>query len=170
MCSTYRKINRGSSSPKYRNNTVRDREVLHRVASVHCLIVVFYRRCDLRLNSESNNDHPEFCIRGQRSLRQAVISLLYTPGGNRDYLKNVRLPGFATVCSSQRNRICRTGWIWSMVVMPYGDDWRRNRRLLWQNFQPKTVGQWHSSQAQGTRRFLEALLEDSSDLNRTVRL
>ncbi|KAJ8462758.1 hypothetical protein ONZ51_g10697 [Trametes cubensis] len=63
-----------------------------------------------------------------------------------------------------------TGWIWSMVVMPYGDDWRRNRRLLWQNFQPKTVGQWHSSQAQGTRRFLEALLEDSSDLNRTVRL
>ncbi|KAI0323796.1 cytochrome P450 [Cubamyces sp. BRFM 1775] len=113
--------------------------------------------------SKQYGDVISFSIMGQTTIvlnsASAVTDLL----DKRSSIYSTR-PG-ATVSISQM-----TGWIWSMIVMPYGDDWRRNRRMLWQFLQPNAVGQWHSSHTRGARRLLRALLDDSSDLDRTTRL
>ncbi|KAH9888103.1 CyP450 monooxygenase [Cubamyces lactineus] len=61
-------------------------------------------------------------------------------------------------------------WIWSLGFKPYGDDWRRTRRELWQYLQPSTVAQWHPIQTRESRRFLKCLLHDQRDLRKTVQL
>ncbi|KAI0331711.1 CyP450 monooxygenase [Cubamyces sp. BRFM 1775] len=62
------------------------------------------------------------------------------------------------------------GWNWSFGFKGYTDEWRRERRLLWQYFHPSTVQQWHSVQLRESRRFLQCLLRDQSKINDQIRL
>ncbi|KAH9893508.1 CyP450 monooxygenase [Cubamyces lactineus] len=63
-----------------------------------------------------------------------------------------------------------TGWIWSVVLKPYGDEWRLHRRLLSRFFQPNAVGQWHPTQTREAQRLLRCLLGDNIDLKHLIKL
>ncbi|KAH9887974.1 cytochrome P450 [Cubamyces lactineus] len=62
------------------------------------------------------------------------------------------------------------GWDWSLVFMPYGNHWRRVRRVFWQHFHPNVVEQWQASQTIESWRFLRCLLEDHVGIEYVVKL
>ncbi|KAI0325904.1 cytochrome P450 [Cubamyces sp. BRFM 1775] len=67
--------------------------------------------------------------------------------------------------------ISRTlGWIWSVIFMPYGDEWRLHRRLLSRFFQHSAVQQWHPTQTREARRLLQCMLDDNIDLRHVAKL
>ncbi|KAI0659817.1 cytochrome P450 [Cubamyces menziesii] len=62
------------------------------------------------------------------------------------------------------------GWNFSFGFKGYTDEWRRERRLLWQYFHPNTVQHWHAVQLREARRFLQYLLRNQCELNDIIKL
>ena len=66
--------------------------------------------------------------------------------------------------------------IWSFSVkvnsptfMPYGDRWRKHRRLIQQNFTPRTIVQYQPAQEYEIRKLLEDLRQEPEEFRRHVR-
>ncbi|KAJ6524368.1 cytochrome P450 [Mycena capillaripes] len=55
------------------------------------------------------------------------------------------------------------GWYFNIVFMRYGDEWRTNRRLIKQFFNPKSSKQYRPHAITAARRLLERLLEAPDD-------
>ncbi|KAI0769932.1 cytochrome P450 [Fomes fomentarius] len=50
------------------------------------------------------------------------------------------------------------GWEFDFGFMPYGQNWRRHRRLFWQQFHPGVVFKYHAVQEEVSLQFLSKLL------------
>ncbi|EIW59412.1 CyP450 monooxygenase [Trametes versicolor FP-101664 SS1] len=61
------------------------------------------------------------------------------------------------------------GWEWDFGFMPYGQPWRRHRRLFWQHFHPGVVSKYHAVQREASAKFLENLLASPEQLEDHIR-
>ncbi|KAI0662177.1 CyP450 monooxygenase [Cubamyces menziesii] len=61
------------------------------------------------------------------------------------------------------------GWEWDFGFMPYGQTWRRHRRLFWQHFHPGVVSKYHTIQREASCRFLQKLLASPARLEDHIR-
>ena len=64
---------------------------------------------------------------------------------------------------------CRTGWEWNLAFLPYGQGWRRQRRMIWQHFHPGAIRKYENIEQEGARKFLIRLLESPNNLLTHVR-
>ncbi len=53
--------------------------------------------------------------------------------------------------------------------MPYGQSWRRHRRLFWQHFHPGVVSKYHAVQREASAKFLQNLLASPEQLEDHIR-
>ncbi|GJE97960.1 cytochrome P450 [Phanerochaete sordida] len=56
-----------------------------------------------------------------------------------------------------------TGWHRALAFIPYGDYWRKHRRLFNQHFRAAAVPQYHLKQIKAVRRLLQHLLDSPKD-------
>ena len=63
----------------------------------------------------------------------------------------------------------RMNWSMSMANMPYGQWWRRHRRLLHEYFYPNAVTKYQPTQRQEVRVFLHRLLVTPDDFLHHIR-
>ncbi|KAI0772408.1 O-methylsterigmatocystin oxidoreductase [Trametes elegans] len=63
-----------------------------------------------------------------------------------------------------------TGWENNLAFMPYGETWRRVRRVMWREFQPSAALKYRAAQQREARRFLRHLLHETADLTSHARL
>lgn len=63
----------------------------------------------------------------------------------------------------------RIGWEWDFGFMPYGQPWRRHRRLFWQHFHPGVVSKYHAVQREASAKFLQNLLASPEQLEDHIR-
>ncbi|KAI0373687.1 CyP450 monooxygenase [Pilatotrama ljubarskyi] len=61
------------------------------------------------------------------------------------------------------------GWEWDFGFMPYGQPWRRHRRLFWQHFHPGVVSKYHPIQRDASSRFLRKLLANPARIEDHIR-
>eukprot|EP00753_Platysulcus_tardus_P011500 PLAT3293.1.p1 GENE.PLAT3293.1~~PLAT3293.1.p1 ORF type:complete len:514 (-),score=-93.25 PLAT3293.1:19-1560(-) len=52
------------------------------------------------------------------------------------------------------------GWDWSFTLMPYGDEWRKNRRAFHQHFQQSAVSRYNTIYLRESRNLLDMLLTE----------
>ncbi|KAF9527201.1 putative monooxygenase [Crepidotus variabilis] len=55
------------------------------------------------------------------------------------------------------------GYGTSFVIKPYGEDWRKQRRLVAQDFAPSTVGRYHGFQEKETRKMMKEMIQDPAN-------
>ena len=53
--------------------------------------------------------------------------------------------------------------------MPYGQWWRRHRRMLWQHVHPGAIGSYVSAEEGNARRLLLRILRNPKDLTSHIR-
>ncbi len=53
--------------------------------------------------------------------------------------------------------------------MPYGQNWRRHRRLFWQQFHPGVVSKYHAVQENVSLLFLSKLLTNPERFEEHIR-
>ena len=53
--------------------------------------------------------------------------------------------------------------------MPYGQRWRRYRRMFWQHFYPKAVAEYRPVQQSVARNFIRKLLDDPARFKEHLR-
>ena len=63
----------------------------------------------------------------------------------------------------------RIGWEWSLAFLPNGQMWRRQRKLLWQEFQPSVVAKYQAAQHAGARKLIARLLDSPEKFVEHVR-
>ncbi|PIL22693.1 cytochrome P450 [Ganoderma sinense ZZ0214-1] len=61
------------------------------------------------------------------------------------------------------------GWAWSMAFMPYGQWWRRHRRVFWQYFHPGAIFEYQGVLEQGAYRLLSRLLTTPENFEEHLR-
>ncbi|KAI0826821.1 CyP450 monooxygenase [Trametes gibbosa] len=61
------------------------------------------------------------------------------------------------------------GWEWGFGFMPYGQQWRRHRRLFWQHFHPGVISKYHSYQREASSKFLQKLFTTPEALEDHIR-
>ncbi|KAJ8475189.1 hypothetical protein ONZ51_g6728 [Trametes cubensis] len=62
-----------------------------------------------------------------------------------------------------------SGWEWTFVLMPYGQEWRRRRKEMHQFIHPNAVAQYQPLQQRETVKFLNRLLNQPEDFLHHVR-
>ena len=63
----------------------------------------------------------------------------------------------------------RIGWEFDFGFMPYGQHWRRHRRLFWQHFHPGVISKYNAVQQDVSRAFLGKLLTSPERLEEHIR-
>ena len=63
----------------------------------------------------------------------------------------------------------RTGWHREFGFMPYGETWRRHRRMFHEYFRPQAIPQYHSAMLKGARGLLELLVNKPTNFLRHIR-
>lgn len=53
--------------------------------------------------------------------------------------------------------------------MPYGQNWRRHRRLFWQHFHPGVISEYHAVQRDVSGLFLDKLLASPERFEEHIR-
>ncbi|KAM5539391.1 hypothetical protein V8D89_006843 [Ganoderma adspersum] len=61
------------------------------------------------------------------------------------------------------------GWEWSIAFMPYGQWWRRHRRVFWQYFHPGAIPKYQDVLEQGAHRLLSRLLKTPENFEEHIR-
>ncbi|TFK83547.1 cytochrome P450 [Polyporus arcularius HHB13444] len=61
------------------------------------------------------------------------------------------------------------GWEFDFGFMPYGQYWRRHRRLFWQHFHPGVISKYNAVQQEVSRAFLSKLLTSPGRLEEHIR-
>nr|VWO95115.1 N/A [Ganoderma boninense] len=61
------------------------------------------------------------------------------------------------------------GWEWSMAFMPYGQWWRRHRRVFWQYFHPGAIPKYQGVLEHGASRLLSRLLATPENFEEHLR-
>ncbi|KAI0712492.1 cytochrome P450 [Earliella scabrosa] len=61
------------------------------------------------------------------------------------------------------------GWEFDFGFMPYGQHWRRHRRLFWQHFHPGVISKYHGVQQEVSGQFLNKLLANPERLEEHIR-
>lgn len=64
----------------------------------------------------------------------------------------------------------RVGWDKSLVLLPYGDEWRQQRKLIVQDLAPSSCPQYYSLQERETRLLVRNILKEPSSLVPELRL
>ncbi|KAM5539416.1 hypothetical protein V8D89_006868 [Ganoderma adspersum] len=67
------------------------------------------------------------------------------------------------------NMIVLSGWAQSLPLIPYGQWWRRHRRMFWQRFHPGVVSKQFPLQEEATRKLLLRLLDTPEHFQEHVR-
>ncbi|KAH9924335.1 cytochrome P450 [Epithele typhae] len=63
-----------------------------------------------------------------------------------------------------RRRRRRIGWEWGLPFLQYGPEWRKQRRIIWQQFHPGVIPKYHPALIEGARRLVLRLLDDPDRL------
>ena len=63
----------------------------------------------------------------------------------------------------------RIGWEFDFGFMPYGQYWRRHRRLFWQHFHPGVITKYNAVQRDVSRAFLGKLLTSPERFEEHIR-
>lgn len=64
----------------------------------------------------------------------------------------------------------RSGTEWALGTLPYGQEWRDNRRALWQHFNPNAIVKYRPAQQAAVLLFLKKLLEAPEDPSEHIQL
>jgi hypothetical protein len=59
--------------------------------------------------------------------------------------------------------VARTGWDFSVVLMPYGDKWRMARKICQQNFRKEVAVRFEETHIKKINDMLRALLSTPQD-------
>lgn len=62
----------------------------------------------------------------------------------------------------------RMGWGVTLPLFPYGDRFRKQRRLMWQHFNPQAVVSFRPKQEEKSRYYLNSLLDSPEDFLKHV--
>jgi hypothetical protein len=60
-------------------------------------------------------------------------------------------------------------WRWSLAFRAYGDVWRRNRRLMYEQTHIGVAPKYQGIQLRSARKFLGTLLGEAEDISSAVR-
>ena len=66
-------------------------------------------------------------------------------------------------------RSIRMGWDWIFSSMPYGDTWRRHRRLFHNHFNPSASLIYRDVQMKEAHSLLRSLVDNPEDFARHIR-
>lgn len=89
---------------------------------------------------------------------------------NRSWEGNCESDNLWSLCN-RSNQISwwRSGYLRTFVMKPYGEEWRKQRRMMGQDFSPNTIPRYYHLQETEAQKLIRSIIEDPSSLGRQVR-